>query len=310
MRIVIYGVGGVGGYFGGRLAQAGEDVIFIARGEQLRALRDHGLRVQSIKGDFTVQPVQVTDDPASIGPVDVVIVAVKTWQVPEIAPAIRPLLGKETAVVPLENGVESPDQLAAALGRDHVVPGLAKIISAISAPGEIQHSGMEPYVAFGEWDNQRSPRVERLRDAFARAGVAVEIPADIQAALWEKFLFLAAFSGVTAVTRAPAGVVRALEPTRALLSAAMHEIAAVARARGIALHATSVEAAMSAVDALPPDGTASMQRDILAGRPSELEAQAGAVVRLGTAAGVPTPINAIIYAILLPQEMAARGLAV
>ncbi len=307
MRIVIYGVGGVGGYFGGRLAQAGEDVTFVARGAQLQALQAHGLRVQSIKGDFTVQPVQVTDDPARIGPVDVVIVAVKTWQVPEIAPALRPLLGAATAVVPLENGVESPDQLAAVVGRDHVVPGLAKIISAISAPGAIQHSGMEPYVAFGEWDNQLTPRVTALRAAFTRAGVAVAIPADIDVALWEKFLFLAAFSGVTAVTRAPAGVVRALDPTRALLTGVMHEIAAVAQARGIALPVAALDAAMSAIDALPPHGTASMQRDLLAGRPSELEAQTGAIVRLGAAAGVPTPINAIIYAALLPQELAARG---
>ncbi len=309
MRIAVFGAGGAGGYFGGRLAQAGEDVVFIARGEHLRAMRDHGLRVDSIKGDFVIRPVQATDDPSQVGPVDAVLVCVKAWDVPAAAQAMRPLVGPETFVVPLENGVEAPDQLAAVLGAEHVLGGLARIISFIVEPGHIRHTGAEPYVAFGELDRQPSQRAERLRQAFARAGVAAEIPPDIQAAMWEKFLFIAAISGVGAVTRAPAGIMRSLPETRQMLEQAMREVFAVAQARSIALPDEIVAKTMAYMDSLPPDGTASMQRDIIAGRPSELEYQNGTIVRLGRESGVPTPTHAFIYASLLPQELRARGRA-
>ena len=176
MRIAIFGAGAVGGYFGARLAQAGEDVIFIARGEHLRAMRRDGLYVESILGDFRVTPVKATDDPASVGPVDVVLVGVKAWQVPEAAESMRPMVGPETFVVPLQNGVEAPDQLAAVLGKEHVLGGLCRIICARVAPGRIRHAGMEPYVAFGELDNRPSPRAERLRAAFERAGSGPRSP--------------------------------------------------------------------------------------------------------------------------------------
>lgn len=306
MRIAIYGVGGIGGFFGGRLAQAGETVIFIARGATLAALRAHGLRVQSGLGDFTIDPVQVTDDPASVGPVDAVIVAVKTWQVPEIAPHIRPLLGPETAVLPFCNGVEAADQLAAALGSEPVLDGTARIFSAIVEPGVIQHTGWNPTLQIGERDNRRSARVEQLAQVLTQAGAQVEIPPDITVASWAKFVFITAFSGVASVTRSPAGAIRALPPTRTMLLDAMHEIHAVAQARGVALPTSAVDGAMAMIDAMPEAGTPSMQRDILAGRPSELEAQNGAVVRLGQAAGVPAPVNGFLYASLLPQEMRAR----
>jgi 2-dehydropantoate 2-reductase len=308
MRIAVFGTGAVGGYFGGRLAQAGEEVIFIARGKHLQALRRHGLQVDSVKGDFVVQPVQATDDPAQVGVVDVVLVGVKAWQVPEAAQAMRPMVGPDTFVVPLQNGVEAPTQLAAVLGAQHVLGGLCRIISFILGPGHIRHAGIEPYVAFGELDNQASERAERLRQAFARAaGVTVEIPPDIQVAMWEKFLFIASFSGVGAVTRAPAGVLRSVPETRQLLEQAMCEIFAVARAREIALPGDLVEQTMAVVDGLPPDGTASMQRDIMEGRPSELASQNGAVVRLGQEAGIATPLHHFIYHSLLPLELQARG---
>lgn len=311
MQIAIFGAGAVGSYFGGRLAQAGEDVSFIARGERLQALRERGLRVDSIKGDFVVQPAPATDDPATVGPVDVVLVGVKAWQVPEAAQAMRPLVGPETVVVPLENGVEAPDQLAAVLGREHVAGGLCRIVSMVMGPGHVRHAGMEPYIAFGELDNRPSERLERLRQAFARAiGVTAEIPPDIHAALWEKFLFIASLSGVGAVTRAPVGVIRSLPETRVMLNLALREIAAVARARGIALPDSALDRTLALIDGLPPDATASMQRDIMAGRPSELESQNGAVVRLGREAGVETPLNAFIYHSLLPQETSARMKAV
>ncbi len=307
MRILVFGVGGVGGYFGGRLAQAGQDVVFVARGAQLRALREHGLTVESLKGDFRLETVTCTDRPADAGRVDAVLVCVKAGQLPEAAEALRPAVGPDTAVVPLENGVEAPDLLAAALGRAPVLGGLCQIISAIVKPGHIRHSGLEPYVALGELDGKPSERAERLRQALARAGVKAEVPADIQAALWRKFLFIAAFSGVGAVTRAPAGVMRSVPETRALLQQAVEEIDRVARARGVALPADAIQQTLDTIDRLPDNATASMQRDIIAGRPSELEAQNGAVVRLGRAAGVATPVNAFLYGCLLPQEGRAGG---
>ncbi len=307
MRIAIFGTGAVGGYFGGRLAQAGEEVAFIARGEQLRALQERGLRVDSLQGDFAVRPVRATDDPASVGPVDAVIVGVKAWQVTEAARAMRPLVGPETFVVPLQNGVEAPSQLAAVLGDERVLGGLCRIISQVVEPGHVRHAGLEPYVALGELDNRPSERAARLREAFARAGVTAEVPPDIGVAMWGKFLFIASFSGVGAVTRAPAGVMRSLPETRRMLERAMHEVLAVARARGIELPEESIPQTMDLIDGLPPGGTASMQRDIISGRPSELESQNGAVVRLGREVDVPTPLHAFIYHSLLPLELRARG---
>ena len=307
MRIAVFGTGAVGGYFGGRLAQAGEDVVFIARGEQLRALKAHGLRVDSIKGDFALQPVQATDDPAQVGVVDAVIVGVKTWQVADAARAMRPLVGPETFVVPLENGVEAPDQLAAVLGAEHVLGGLCRIVSFVVEPGHVRHAGLEPYVALGELDNRPGERAERLRDAFTQAGVNAEIPADIQVAIWEKFLFIASFSGVGAVTRAPAGVLRSLPETRRMLEAAMREVLAVAQARGIGMTEEAVSRTMALIDGLPEAGTASMQRDIIGGQPSELESQNGAVVRLGQEVGVDVPLHGFMYRCLLPLELRARG---
>jgi 2-dehydropantoate 2-reductase len=307
MRIAVFGTGGVGGYFGGRLAQAGEEVIFIARGAHLKALRAHGLRVDSLKGDFVVHPTHATDDPAQVGAVDAVLVGVKAWQVSEAAQAMPPLVGPETFVIPLQNGVEAPSQLTAILGAEHVLGGLCSIISFVAGPGHIRHVGAEPYIAFGELSHRSGVRAERLRQAFARAGVHVEIPPDIQSAMWEKFLFIAAWGGVGAVTRAPVGVVRSVPETRRMMEEAMHEIFAVARARKVSLTDESIRKGMSFIDNLQPGATASMQRDIMEGRPSELEAQNGAVVRLGHEAGVPTPVHAFVYHSLLPSELRARG---
>ena len=281
MRFAIYGVGAVGGYFGGRLAQGGEDVTFIARGEHLQALRTKGLRVDSINGDFAVSPVAATDDPAQIGAVDVVVVGVKTWQVPEVAESIQPLIGEDTLVLPLQNGVEAPAQLAEILGREHVCGGLAKIISFIAGPGHIRHSGADPYLAFGELDNQPSARVENLLRAFNRSGVKAEIAPDITAALWAKFLFVASWGAIGAVTRAPIGVIRSFGQTRGMLERSMQEIYEVARALDINLEPNAVPSSMAFVDTLPPNGTTSMQRDIAENRPSELDSWSGAVVRLG-----------------------------
>ncbi|MDI6770168.1 MAG: 2-dehydropantoate 2-reductase [Anaerolineales bacterium] len=308
MRIAVFGTGGVGGYFGGRLAQAGEDVIFIARGEHLKAIRQNGLRVDSIAGDFVTHPAQATDTPAEVGAVDAVLVTVKAWQVSEAAESMKPMVGPKTMVIPLENGVDASDQLAAVLGAENVLGGLCHLSALIADPGHIKHVAIPPRIAFGELDGRTSERVERLRQVFERCqGVTAAVPTDIRVALWEKFLFIAAISGVGAVTRQPAGVIRSVAETREKLLRAMEEVAAVAEARGIALSPGIVQKTMAFIDNMPSATMASMQRDIIEGRPSELDAQNGAVVRLGREAGIPTPTHEFIYASLLPGELKARG---
>jgi 2-dehydropantoate 2-reductase len=307
MKVAIVGAGGVGGYFGGRLAQAGEDVVFIARGEHLRAMRGNGLRVDSIDGDFRVDRVVATDDPATVGEVDYILVAVKTWQLPDAIETMRPMVGNSTSIVPLLNGVEAPDQLANAFGTERVLGGTCSVISMIAGPGHVRHAGAQPTIKFGELNHRPSERGERLRNTFLRTeGVQVEVPEDIHVAMWNKYIFIAPWSGVGAVTRAPAGVTRSLPETRALLEGAMEEISLLARARKVAMERDAVRHAMAFVDALPYEATASMQRDIMSGRPSELDAQNGTVVRLGKEAGVATPVNGMIYSSLLPLERRAR----
>jgi 2-dehydropantoate 2-reductase len=307
MRIAVFGAGGVGGYFGARLAQAGESVVFIARGAHLDAIRREGLRVESPLGFVTLRPTVATDEPAAVGAVDAVLMCVKAWQLGDAAKSLRPLLGTETYVVPLQNGVEAADQLAAAVGRERVLGGLCRIVSYVSGPGRIRHAGLEPRIEFGERGRRHSARVDALRGAFAKTiGVSVGTPADIEAAIWAKFLFIAPFSGVGAVVRRPAGPLREVPETRRMLEEAMGEVHRLALARGIELRADAVAESMKFVDGLPEDATASMQRDILDGRPSELEHLSGAVVRLGREAGVPVPVNACLYASLLPAELEAR----
>ena len=307
MRFAIFGAGAVGGYFGGRLAQAGEDVAFIARGHHLQALQSNGLRVDSINGDFTLSTVTATDEPAQIGAVDVVLVGVKTWQMPKVAEAMRPLMGANTLVLPLQNGVEAPAQLEEILGPEHVCGGLAKIISFIAGPGHIRHTGAAPYIALGELDNRPSDRIERLQRTLQQSGVKAEIPPDITAALWAKFLFVASWGGVGAISRAPIGVIRSVSETRRMLEGAMQEIYQVAGAHKIDLAPNVVSASMKFVDTLPPNSTTSMQRDIVENRPSEIDSWTGAVVRFGREAGVSAPINEFIYNALLPLERQARG---
>nr|WP_246351341.1 2-dehydropantoate 2-reductase [Deinobacterium chartae] len=304
---MVFGSGGVGGYFGARLAQAGHRVGFVARGAHLAALRAQGLRVLSPLGELHLERVEASDDPTELPEPELVLVAVKTWQVPEAAAALRGVVREGTAVLPLQNGVEAPEQLMQVLGPDAVLGGLCRIIAYLEAPGVIRHLGVEPSVTFGELDDRRSERVATLEALWTSAGVTCEVPASIVTAMWEKFLLIASWSGVGAVTRAPIGVLRALPETRALLVDCMREVMAVAQARGVALGADTVERTLAFGDAAPPDGTSSMQRDIMEGRPSELEAQTGAVVRLGALAGVPTPVNRVIYAALRPLEARARG---
>jgi 2-dehydropantoate 2-reductase len=300
MRIVIFGTGGVGGYFGGRLAQAGEDVTFIARGEHLRAIRTNGLRVDSSLGDFVINPARATDDVGDVGEVDLVILGVKAWQVPDAARAIRPIVGATTTVVPLQNGVEAVPQLVAELGPENVIGGLCRIVSYVVAPGHVRHAGFTPTIIIGELDNRRSERIEQIAQVFQHAGLDTTVAPDIQVALWTKFLFIASFSGVGAMADAPAGVLRSDPKWRAYMLKAMEEIYALAHAQGVNLPSDSVAKVMAAVDGLPEDATSSMQRDIVAGKPSELDSQNGAVVRMSLAAGLASPTHTLIYETLRP----------
>lgn len=307
MRIAIFGTGAVGGYFGAQLARAGEEVSFVARGEHLQAIRTQGLRIETPKGELVIQPARATDDPAQIGTVDAVFVGVKAWQVPETAQAMRPMIAPNTVVVPLQNGVEAPAQLAAALGAEHVLGGTCGTLSQVTGPGRIRSIGEMHFVKFGELDNRPSERTERLRQAFERAGVKAEVPADIHQAIWGKFVLVVSFGGVGAVTRAPLGVIRTVPETRRMLERCLHEAVAVARARGVSLSDAAVASTLALFDAMPAGATTSLQRDIVEGRPSELEAWNGAAVRLGREAGVATPLHEFIYHSLLPSEQRARG---
>ena len=307
MKIAIVGVGGVGGYFGGKLAQSGKhDVVFVARGATLDALRTRGLRVDSINGDFAVERVNATDRPTKI--VDAVVFCVKAWQIPEAARHVAPIVGPETVVVPLENGMEAPDQLAGILGREHVLGGLCGIVAFIVEPGHIRHAGVDdPFVMFGELDGRDSERVQRLRNAFTSAGVKCDPTQDVNHAMWSKFLFITPMSAIGALTRAPIGVWRAMSEPRDMAVRAIREIIAVAAARGVDLGEEAIGRTLARYDGLPPQATSSLQRDVMEGKPSELDAQLGAVSRMARAAGVATPVCDVMLAMLLPQEAKARG---
>jgi len=308
MKFAIFGTGGVGGYFGGRLAQAGADVTFIARENHLSAIQKAGLSVESINGNFVVNPTKVTDSPESIGLVDVVILAVKAWQMEEAVIQIKPLIGADTVILPLLNGIEHMETLINAFGRAHVLGGLCRISAFVEDAGHIKHVGIDPYVAFGELDGSKSERVAKLFEAFNNtSGLTVETSENIELAMWEKYLLIAAFSGVGAVTRAPVGVFRSIPETRAMFRHALEEVVLVANSRGVALSEKSVQSVMDRIDQTQPDTMASMQKDILAGKPSELESQTGALVRMARAADVSVPTHEFIYASLLPMEKKARG---
>lgn len=293
-RIAVMAAGGVGGYFGARLAAAGREVAFVARGTHLDAMRRAGLRVQSALGDVHLQPVQATDDPAKIGPVETVIFAVKLADTERAAEACAPLLKPDTPVFTFQNGVESAARLGAVLGAAHVVPGSAYIASTIAAPGVIRHTGTMARLAFGEADGKPSERTASFLADCRAAGIEAELAADPQLAIWTKFIRLAPFSGLTALTRMPIGCVRENSETMALLLAAIREAVAVARAEGIRLPADVEDQVRVWVDGLPGEMTSSMAHDLAAAKPLELPWLSGAVARLGERRGVPTPVHRFI----------------
>lgn len=307
MQIAIIGAGGVGAVFGAALQQAGADIAFIARGAHLEALRTQGLTVRNETGaTLFAAPVTASDHPAAIGPVDLVILTVKLWDLAAAAAAARPLVGPATAVLPLQNGVEAADIVAAALPGPEVLGGVAHVSARIEAPGVIRQTGALRRLTFGRRDGAMSDAVRALDGLCRAAGIEDGATDRVEAALWEKFGFLAAFAGVGAATRQPVGVIRAVPETRALLVAAIAEIEAVGRARGVALADDFAARILTAVDARPAMIRTSMQQDLDAGGRLELPWLSGAVVRLGAAAGVPTPAHAALLGVLAPYAEGRR----
>lgn len=308
MRIAIIGAGGVGGYFGARLQAAGSDVAFVARGAHLEALRERGLRVESPKGDLRLAHVQATDNPATVGVVDAVLLTVKMYDLHAASRMLTPLIGRDTVVVTLQNGVEAIDIVAGQVGREHVAGGVAYIAAVIAEPGVIRHTSLDSLI-FGELDRRRSERLVALEQACLHAGFSARVSDDIDLDLWSKFARLSVFSGMTAVTRSTMGVLRSDPELLAMLVAACRETIAVGRARGVALPDRLMDEILQMVHTLPHHAKASMLEDLERGRRLELPWLSGAVVRLGAAAGVPTPIHSFIATVLKPHVNGASPAA-
>lgn len=303
MRIAVMGAGGVGGYFGARLAQAGHDVAFVARGRHLLAMKEHGLHVTSALGDVRLARPVVTDDPSTMGWFDAVLFAVKLWDTESAAAAIKPLLAAGGVVVPFQNGVESIERVGAVVGPAQVMGGVAYIAAKISEPGVIVHTGTMARLRFGTVLPAQLPAAEALLAACKNAGFDAELVADIRQALWMKFVFLVALSGMTAATRQPIGVIRADPDLRATFEAAMREAWALGRARGIALPDDVVATQMAFGDGLPAEMKASMLHDLDAGNRLEAPWLSGAVARMAKDSGLSAPVNATLYAAVKPYCM-------
>jgi 2-dehydropantoate 2-reductase len=300
MRIAVIGAGGVGGYFGAKLASAGHDVAFVARGAHLAAMRERGLKVESAGGDIVLPRVTATDEPTSLAPADVVMFCVMIWDVERAAALIAPLVAGGGVVVPFQNGIDSADILIRTLGASRVLGGVAYIAASIRAPGVIAHVGSMARLRIGAFDGIGSDRARAFVDACLAAAIDADVPPDIRRALWEKFVFLAALSGVTCLARQPVGVIRADPDLRAAFEHAVREAVAVARARGVAVDDDHVPAQMRFLDGLPPDMRSSMLNDLVAGRRLEARWLCGRVAELAAQASIAAPINATIYASLKP----------
>ena len=306
MNIVVVGAGGVGGYFGGMLAKAGFDITFLVRGKTLEAIQANGLKVNSFMGDFEVHP-EVTDDYKNQNAPDLVILSVKSWQIEAVAMQLKPIIDDKTMVLPLQNGADNADRLREILPHKNVLAGLCKIVSKIETPGVITHFEYEPEIVFGEYDNSKTERMQKLKETFDKAGFKSLWSENIHLDIWKKFLFIATASGMGAITRATFGVMREDENIRQLLYQTANEIMIVANAKGIALTNQHVEMAIAIIDRMEYNTTASMQRDFMEGRPSELQNFNGYIVEQGKQLHIATPINKFTYHSLLPMEKAVRA---
>jgi 2-dehydropantoate 2-reductase len=303
MRIAVIGAGGIGAPLGASFAQAGHDVTFLARGGHLAAMRSDGLRIGGDRGETLIDPVQATDDPAAIGPVDLVLFCVKLWDVETAGTAIRPLMRAGTAVIPLQNGVDASERLAPILGHEHVMGGVALVTGSIVAPGVVRQSGRHHRMTFGELDGHVSARAEAIRGAGTAAGIEAILAPDIQRARWEKFVLLAAASTICAAARSAIGPLRADAEIWPLFGQGMAEVAAVGRAVGVDLPQEAVVSGMKFLSGVPDDWMPSMAVDLKAGRRLELPWLAGTLVRLATERGVPVPVLGTLHAVLKPYAM-------
>ncbi len=298
MRIAVIGTGGIGGPYGASLAKAGADVTFVARGAHLAAMRQNGLRIEGDRGEILVRPAEATDDIAGIGAVDYVLLCVKLWDVESAGEQIRPIVGPGTAVVPLQNGVDSAERLVPILGREAVMGGTAFVTGSIVAPGVVRQTGTYQQMTFGELDGRASPRGERLRDLCAAAGFDGILSPDVRVPIWEKFLVLVPLANVNALTRVPLGRYRADPDLWALVEASISETEAVGRAEGVALKPDAVEKGLAMIRSMPDHHMTSMGNDLLRGNRLELPWFAGKVVELGRRHGIATPVNDFVYAAL------------
>jgi 2-dehydropantoate 2-reductase len=299
MRIVVMGAGGTGGYFGAKLHRAGEDVTFVARGANLEAIRARGLLVRStVEGEWVAR-VPAVERLDGLAPADLVLFCVKSFDTEPAAAALAPVVGAETAVLTIQNGVDNEDVLARVLGAGHVLGGVAVVFAVLDGPGVVAHRAAGR-IAFGEMDDRVTPRVRAVLAAFERAGIPAEIPPSIVRALWEKYVFLAAHAGMTALLRCPVGAIRALPAPRAMYRRLLDEMTALGRAEGVALPPDFAQASMAQIDALPPGIFSSLHHDLIQGKRLELEALHGHAVRLGERHGVPTPTIFAVYAALAP----------
>ncbi|MEV0070703.1 2-dehydropantoate 2-reductase [Amycolatopsis sp. NPDC050768] len=307
MRVVVMGTGGVGGYFGARLAQGGHDVSFIARGKHLEALRTNGLKVESAFGDLHLPKIDVTDDPTQLAPADLVLFGVKLWDTETSAELIKPLLTEQTAVVSFQNGVVKDDILRRVLGPEHVIGGVCYIAATIAEPGVIRHTGTLQKLVFGEYDGTISARVQKFHDACAESNIDVEISTGIEQTIWEKFVFLVGLSGTTSTARTTIGPIRANPRSRAFLHDVMAEVLEVARAQGVALPADYADDRLAFTDGVPEGMTSSMHHDLERGNRLEVTWLSGDVVERGKALGVPTPCNRAITDILAVHSEGHRS---
>ena len=298
MKIAIIGSGGVGGYFGARLAASGQDVTFVARGAHLEAMQKKGLKVLSALGDLHLPEVMATSDTNIIGPVDVVMIAVKLWATEEAAAAAKPLIGPNTVAVSFQNGVVAVDTLLPVLGKEHVMGGVANIAALIDAPGVIRHNGNMANLFFGELDGKPSPRSQALQVACKIANVHSELVTDINKTIWEKFVRLVTLSALTSLTRMPIGPIRADADTRALMQQVMEEVVTIGKAKGVKFDEGLVADQMSKVDTYPATMVASMCGDLRRGNRLELPWLSGLVAKFGKELGIPTPANQFVYAAL------------
>ena len=303
MKIAVMGTGGIGGYFGGRIAEKGNaDITFIARGAHMQAMQDKGLTLKSALGDALISPVKVTDKPTDIGPVDVVMFAVKLYDVDSALEAIRPLIGPNTAVISFQNGIGAEDKISEIFGREHAVGGIAYAPIAIESPGVIRHEGKMASIAFGELDGTKSDRLTRFNDVCIEAGVKTRFTSNIREALWDKFVFLASFAGITATTRQPVDYLQQNPLAMDLFAAALKEAIAVAKAEGVTLAEETFDRTLKTVSGMASTAQSSMLTDLQAGKPLEIKWFSGELVRRAQTHGIATPVHQAFAVAMTPFE--------